>query len=87
MSEDDSIFLFFFIGISQDGIFNTALCSVYHKELIDASVVQHHWAGRSTRGVVQFAGKALNNILNHKCFRNNIDYEKAKAYLQSLLDR
>lgn len=87
MAEDDSIFLFFIIGIGQDGILNTSLCSVYHEELIEASVVQHHWAGRSTRGVVQFAGNALNNILNSKQFKNKINPEKAKAYLQCLLAR
>ena len=87
MADDNSIFLFFFVGIGKDGVFNTALCSVYHNELIDSSIVQHHWAGRSTRGVVQFGGKVLNNILNDKNFKNQIDQIKAKAYLQSLLNR
>lgn len=87
MADEDSVFLFFLIGIGQDGIFNTALCSVYHNELIDASVVQYHWAGRSTRGVVQFAGKSLNNILCNQSFKNQIDHVKAKAYLRDLLDR
>lgn len=87
MSESDSVFLFFLIGIDEIGVCNTALCSVYHNELIDASVVQHHWAGRATRGVVQFAGKALNNILNNKNFVNNIDEKKAISYLDSLLAR
>lgn len=87
MADEDSVFLFFLIGIGQDGIFNTALCSVYHNELIDASVVQYHWAGRSTRGVVQFAGKSLNNILRNQSFKNQIDHVKAKAYLRDLLDR
>ena len=87
MADEDSIFLFFFIGISQEGIFNTALCSVYHNELIDASVIQHHWAGRSTRGVVQFAGKTLNHILSTKNFKNQIDSKKATDYLKMLLER
>lgn len=87
MAEDDSVFLFFLVGIGEEGIFNTALCSVYHNELIDASVVQHHWAGRSTRGVVQFAGKALNDILNNSGFKNQIEQQKAKEYLHSLLNR
>ena len=86
MADGDSVFLFFIIGIGKDGIFNTSLCSVYHSELIDASVVQHHWAGRSTRGVVQFAGKTLNNILNNRKFINQIDQQKAQNYLENLLD-
>ena len=69
MAESDSSFFFYFIGIGEDGVFNTALCSVYHNDLIDASIVQHHWAGRSTRGVIQFAGKTLNKILLCEKFR------------------
>lgn len=87
MAESDSSFFFFLIGIDEYGVFNTALCSVYHDELIDASVVQHHWAGRATRGVVQLNGKVLNQILNDKAFVNNIDQQKATNYLKSLLER
>ncbi len=87
MSEGNAIFLFFFIGIDKTGIMNTVLCSVYHKELIDASVVQHHWAGRATRGVVQFSGKHINNILANKDFVNDIDTDYAKTYLRGLLAR
>lgn len=87
MAESDSSFFFFLIGIDEHGVFNTALCSVYHDDLIDASVVQHHWAGRATRGVVQLNGKVLNQILNDKAFVNNIDQQKATNYLKDLLDR
>ena len=87
MAERDSSFFFYLIGIGKDGIFNTVLCSVYHRELIDASVVQHHWAGCSTRGVVQFSGKILNGILQDRDFRNIIDEDKAKGFLKDLLDR
>lgn len=87
MSEEDSSFFFFIIGINEDGVFNTVLCSVYHKDLIDASVVQHHWAGRATRGVVQFAGKALNNMLEQEKFTNMIEEEKSKQFLDMLIAR
>lgn len=87
MAESDSSFFFFLIGIDEHGVFNTALCSVYHDDLIDASVVQHHWAGRATRGVVQLNGKVLNQILSDKAFVNNIDQQKATNYLKDLLDR
>lgn len=86
MAEDDSVFLLFLIGIEENGEFRTALCSVYHNELIDASVVQPHWAGRSTRGVVQFRGEVINKILGNSEFKNQIDQEKAEGYLQQLID-
>ncbi len=87
MAEDNSSFFFFLIGIDEHGVFNTALCSVYHSDLIDASVVQHHWAGRATRGVVQLNGKMLNQILNDEAFVNKIDSQKATQYLTDLLAR
>lgn len=87
MAESDASFFFFLIGIDEHGVFNTALCSVYHSDLIDASVVQHHWAGRATRGVVQLNGKVLNQILNDKSFENKIDLQKAITYLKDLLAR
>lgn len=87
MAESDSSFFFFLIGMDEYGVVNTALCSVYHSDLIDASVVQHHWAGRVTRGVVQLNGKALNQILKNKSFVNRIDSKKATEYLEKLLAR
>lgn len=85
MSEVDSSFFFFLIGIDENGVLGTALCSVYHNELIDASFVQHHWAGRATRGVVQFSGKALNLILQREKFVNVIEADKSRKYIEMLL--
>lgn len=82
MSETESIFFFFLIGINNNGIFNTVLCSVFHNELIDASIVQHHWAGRATRGVVQFNGRELNKIIQNIEFKNVIDEVKATKYIK-----
>ena len=87
MAEDNSSFFFFFIGIDEKGICSTKLCSVYHKELIENSIIQHHWAGRSTRGVVQFNGKTINAILNNKDFKNKIDNKVAQEYLDMLLSK
>ena len=87
MAEENSSFFFFFIGIDERGICSTKLCSVYHKEIIEGSIVQHHWAGRSTRGVVQFEGKTINAILSNKEFQNNIDHKVAQEYLDMLLSK
>lgn len=58
MAEQNSLFFLYFIGINENGIMNTVLCSVYHKELILGTVKQFHWAGRNSRGVNQFVGEA-----------------------------
>lgn len=87
MAEANSSFFFFFIGIDEDGICSTKLCSVYHKKLIVNSIVQHHWAGRSTRGVVQFDGETINAILNDNNFKNDIDSDIARKYIEELLSK
>ena len=87
MSESDSVFLFYFIGIGDDGTIKTLLCSVYHEELLNASIPQHHWSGRATRGVIQFNGKTIDTMLNRSAFSNVIDIEKATKYIEFLLNR
>lgn len=87
MSEKDSIFLFFFIGINEIGHLSTRLCSVYTKSLLETSIAQHHWAGRATRGVMQFSGKTIDCILGG--FRNakEIDRDYSINFLDKLLNR
>lgn len=86
MAEDKSVFCFYFIGIDEQGIMNTILCSVYHKDLIEKTIKQLHWAGRNSRGVTQFEGEALDKMLKDKTFKNVIDKEQARKFIDFLLD-
>lgn len=87
MSKENSIFMFFFVGINENGIVNTTLCSVFHDSLMKSTLLQHHWAGRGTRGVAQFNGTTINNILNEIDFNNNINELDSKDFLLELLNR
>lgn len=87
MADSKSVFLFFFIGIDEQSIFKTLLCSVYHGKLIDNTILQFHWAGRNTRGVAQFNGTSIEEMLKEENFVNDIDVQKSKTFLQELLDR
>lgn len=85
MSDGRSISFFYLIGIDEKGIVAAKLVSVYHKSLIEATFVQSHWSGRNSRGVTQFNGEALNNILESKDFINVLDTEKAKTFLLDII--
>lgn len=85
MADTKSVFMFFFIGIDKNSIFKTLLCSVYHEKLIDNTIFQYHWAGRSTRGAAQFNGSAIDEMLNEKSFKNNIVVDKAVSFLKNML--
>ncbi len=85
MSDGRSILFFYLIGIDEKGIVAAKLVSVYHKSLIEATFVQSHWSGRNSRGITQFNGDALNNILESKDFINVLDTEKAKTFLLDII--
>lgn len=76
-----------FVGINEKGIFNTALASVYHEELQNTTLLQHHWAGKGTRGVAQFNGEIINEILRIKEFANKIDIQASQRFLTDLMNR
>ena len=87
MADSKSVFLFFFIGVNEESIFKTLLCSVYHGKLIDNTILQFHWAGRNTRGAAQFNGIAIDEMLKEQSFVNDIDKTKSETFLQELLNR
>ena len=88
MSGEKSVFLFFFIGIDPSGITGTALVSVFHKSLIETSIAQEHWSGRSTRGHVQYRGETIRKILETGAdFTNEIDAGLSEAFLDAILKR
>jgi len=87
MADNKSVFLFYFVGVDESGVFRTVLCSVYHGELIENTILQFHWAGRSSRGAAQFSGVALDTMLRKDTFTNTIDAEKCKLFLETLIAR
>ena len=55
-----SVFMFYFVGVDPGNIVNTALVSIFQKDLLAATILLRHWAGRNSRGVSQFEGRAIN---------------------------
>lgn len=87
MGKDKSVFMFFFVGIDETGIVNTVLASVFHNKLQKTTLLQHHWAGKGTRGAAQFNGKTINELLREDPFINEINEEDSQHFLQGLLER
>lgn len=87
MGKDKSVFMLFFVGIDETGIVNTVLASVFHNKLQKTTLLQHHWAGKGTRGAAQFNGKTINELLREDSFVNIIDEKDSQRFLMELLER
>lgn len=87
MGKEKSVFMFFFVGIDESGIVNTVLASVFHKKLQSTTLLQHHWAGKGTRGEAQFNGKIINELLKENSFKNDIDEQESVEFLKRILSR
>lgn len=78
LATKDSVYMFFLLGIAENGLIITRLVSVFDNELLNALRIQFHWAGRNSRGVTQFDGSKLDKLLykqqDNILIRNSIDY-------------
>jgi len=83
LSDDKTVFLFFFVGIGDRNNIETVLVSIFQNQLLDATVCLKHWAGRGSRGVTQFFGDAINELILKP--DNEIDVNKSKIFLKKLL--
>ena len=83
LSKDNSVYLLFFVGVSKDKSISTFLCPVFDKTLLDSTVVISHWAGRNSKGVAQFYGENVSNIIRSRTI--DVDEDKARQFLDKLI--
>lgn len=83
LSEEQSVYLIFIVAIDKDEQISTRLCSMYNRQLLSATRIISHWAGRNSRGVTQYLGKALEDIVSD--FDRTIDVEEAYRFLDDCL--
>lgn len=84
LANDNSVFMLFLVGIDyEQKTVNTKLVSMFQDSLLKSTVIQQHWAGRNSRGVSQFNGKAVNNIIINES--NTINLQDAKIFLDKIL--
>ncbi len=85
LASGNTVVSFFFIGVNVTAEYIvTCLVSIFDKTILDATRIQFHWAGRSSRGVTQLTGD-FSSIFGHD-FVENIDVITAKDFLQKLID-
>lgn len=84
LARSKSVFLFYFVGVDPGEIVNTVLVSMFQENLLDATILLRHWAGRNSRGVSQFEGKAINKLI--KLPDSHIDQQKAHAFLTDIIN-
>jgi hypothetical protein len=83
MSDPNTVFLFYFIGVEPNNIANTVLVSIFENTLLNSTIILKHWAGRNSRGVTQFEGKIINDLL--KDHKSLIDPVKSKVFVENLI--
>ena len=83
LSEDKSVFMFYFVGIEPNKIVNQILISMFQGDLLGSTILLKHWSGRNSRGVTQFEGITLNKLILSP--NNNIYVEKSKLFLKTLM--
>lgn len=83
LAQDRSVFMFYFVGVHPGIIVDTVLVSMFQKDLLRSTIELHHWSGRNSRGVTQFEGKTINDLIaNHS---TEIDEAEAVSFLDRVI--
>ena len=83
LATERSVFMFYFVGIEPAKIVNTVLVSMFQEDLLDSTLLLKHWSGRNSRGVSQFEGKTIGELILSP--KSQINTEKAASFLQKVL--
>jgi len=84
LAKEKSVFMFYFIGLEPNKIIAQTLISIFQKDLLNSTILLKHWAGRNSRGVAQFQGEIIHNLILSE--NNDIDVETSKKFLKKLVD-
>ena len=79
-----TVFLFYFVGVDPTKIVNTVLISMFQQDLLAATILLKHWAGRNSRGVAQFEGRTIDALIKQP--QNEINLASASAFLEGIVN-
>lgn len=84
LARPGSVLAFLMIGVdTQASVVSGRLLPVLENALLDATGIQHHWAGRSSRGVTQLSGRF--GRASEPDYQPRVDVARARAFLEKLL--
>jgi hypothetical protein len=83
LANSRSVFMFYFVGVDPGKVVNTVLVSMFQEKLLRATILLKHWSGRNSRGVTQFEGTAINDLIMRPEFA--IDTGKSREFLQRVI--
>lgn len=84
LAEPGSVLAFLMVAVNtHSGELSARLLPVLETSLLEATVVQHHWAGRSSRGVTQLSGRFARGSAPD--YRPSVDVVRAGRFLADLL--
>jgi hypothetical protein len=83
LANSRSVFLFYFVGIDPGKLVSTVLVSMFQEKLLCATILLKNWSGRNSRGVTQFEGTTINDLIVNPEFA--ISTDKAREFLQRVI--
>lgn len=84
LAHPNTVYLIYILTIDSDRSMRSCLFSVYDQTLLANTRILYHWAGRNSRGVTQYNGEGLKEIVlsnDHK-----IDPVAAQEFLMQCLN-
>lgn len=85
LAKEKSVYLVYIVTIDEDQTIRTQLCSMFNRQLLSGTRIIRHWAGRNSRGVTQYDGRALEAIVED--FDCGIDHQDALDFIIECIDR
>ena len=71
------------MGVAPTSIVNTVLVSMFQADLLHSTILLKHWSGRNSRGVTQFEGKTIEDLILNP--RHDIQILSAKSFLEQVI--
>jgi len=66
LSEENTVFLIYWVGIEKDETLKLQLLPVFERNMLKNHHIQKHWSGINQRGHIQFDGKMMGQVLSQK---------------------